>query len=155
ALRAAGLGEIADEGADQAALVDPLVLVEALVLGGDEGVAHMLRDVGERYPDPALVPLKHLGKALALAIEHHARPGQLEPLELAVVWQVGSSLVVEIDYVAEIDGGLLDLLILAELPVSGLQIGEIDAAERFALADRLRVVHGGGDEVVDIDVFEI
>src|SRR5262245_52674424 len=54
-LRAAGLSEVADEGADQAALVDPLVLVEALVLGGDEGVAHLLRDVGERYPDPALV----------------------------------------------------------------------------------------------------
>src|SRR5262249_57158109 len=32
ALRAAGGGEVSDEGADQAALVDPLVLVEAFVL---------------------------------------------------------------------------------------------------------------------------
>src|SRR5215831_16687147 len=33
ALRAPGGGEITDEGADQAALVDPLMLIEAFVLG--------------------------------------------------------------------------------------------------------------------------
>src|SRR5262245_63227381 len=37
ALRAPGRGEIADEGADQAAFVDPLVLIEALVLGREKG----------------------------------------------------------------------------------------------------------------------
>src|SRR5262249_56431754 len=40
ALRAPGGGEIADEGADQATLVDPLVLVEAFVLGRDESLLH-------------------------------------------------------------------------------------------------------------------
>ena len=46
ALRAPGLGEVADEGADQAALVDALVLVEALVLGREERLLHVLRNVG-------------------------------------------------------------------------------------------------------------
>jgi hypothetical protein len=41
--RASGLSEIAHIGADQAASVNALVLVEALVLGGNERVAHMVR----------------------------------------------------------------------------------------------------------------
>ena len=155
ALRAPGLREVADEGADQAALVDALVLVEALVLGGDEGIAHLLRDIGERNPHPALVLLEHLGETLALAVEHHAGTGQLEALELAVVRQVGDRLVVEIDHAAEIDGRLLDLLVLAELPVGGLQIGKTDAAERLALADRLRVVQRGRDQVVEVDALDV
>ena len=97
------LRQVADEGADQAALVDALVLVEALVLGRDEGLLHVLRDVGERHPDAALVLLEHLGEALALAVEHDAGAGQLEALELVVVRQVGDRLVVEVDHVAEID----------------------------------------------------
>src|SRR5262249_1838918 len=40
ALRAPGGGEIADEGADQAALVDPLVLIEAFVLGRKKSLLH-------------------------------------------------------------------------------------------------------------------
>ena len=37
-----------------------------------------------------------------------------------------------------------------------MQIGEIDAAERLALAgDGLRVVHRGGDEVVEVDVLDV
>ena len=43
ALRPAGLGDVGDEGADQAALVDALVLIEALVLGGDERLLHIFR----------------------------------------------------------------------------------------------------------------
>ena len=70
------LGEIGDEGANQPALVDALVLVEALVLGRDERLLHVLGNVGERHPDAALVLLEHLGEALALAVEHHARPRQ-------------------------------------------------------------------------------
>ena len=50
ALAAVRVGNVADEGADHAALVDALVLVEALVLGGDEGLLHVLRNVGERHP---------------------------------------------------------------------------------------------------------
>ena len=111
----------------------PLCWIEALVLGGDEGIAHLLRNVGERHPDAALVLLEHLGERLALAVEHDARAGKLEVLELVVVGQVRGRLVVEIDDVTEIDGRPLDLLVLAELPVGGLQIGKIDAAQRLAL----------------------
>ena len=119
ALRAAGLGKIADEGADQAALVDALVVVEALVLRRHECLLHVLGNVGEHHPDPALVLLEHLGKALALAVEHHARSGKLDALELGVIGQVRERLVVEIDDVAEIDRRRCHLLVLAELAVGG------------------------------------
>src|SRR5262249_36098634 len=48
-----------------------------------------------------------------------------------------------------------DLLVLAELPIGGLQVGEVDAAERLALADRLRIVQGGSDEVVDVEFLDV
>ena len=133
-LRAAGVGEIGNEGADQPALVDAFVLVEALVLGRHERLLHMLGNVGEQHPDAALVLLEHLGKALALAVEHHARSRQLEALELGVIGQVGERLVVEIDHLAEVDRRRRHRLVLAELAVGGQQIGEIDAAEGLALA---------------------
>ena len=73
ALRPPGLRQVADEGADDAALVDALVLEEALVLGGDEGLLDMLRDVGERHAQAAVVGLVELGEALAAAVEDEAR----------------------------------------------------------------------------------
>src|SRR5262249_59777538 len=73
ALRTPGRGKIADEGADQTALVDPLVLIEAFVFGREEGLLHVLRDVGEWNPYPPLVLLEHLREAFALAVEHDAR----------------------------------------------------------------------------------
>ena len=155
ALRAAGPGEVADESADEAVLVDALVLVEALVLGRHEGIAYLLRDCGERHPDAALVVLEYFGERLALAVEHRARAGKLEALEPGVVRQVRSRLVVEFDDVAEIDGGSGHRLVLAELPIGRLQVGQIDAAQRLAAADRLRVVHGGRDQVVDVDVLDL
>ena len=100
----------------------------------------MLRDIRERHPHAPLVLLEHLREALALAVEHHAGARKLEALELVVVGQVGDRLVVEIDHVAEVDGRDRDLPVRAELPIGRLQIGEIDAAKRLALADRLRVV---------------
>ena len=37
-----------------------------------------------------------------------------------------------------------------------MQVGEIDAAERLVLAgDRLRIVHGGGDELFEVDVLDV
>src|SRR5262249_4445467 len=69
---ARGGGEFADEGADQATLVDPLVLVEAFAPGREKAFLPLLRDVGEPPPPPPLVLLEHLRKALALAIEHDA-----------------------------------------------------------------------------------
>src|SRR3984893_11470194 len=125
---------MADEGADQAALVDPFVLIEALVLGRHKRLLHMLGNVGKHHPDAALVLLEYLRQALALAAEHHPRAGKLDPLELVVIGQIGQRLVVEIYHVAEINRRSCDLLVLAELPVGGDQIGKIDAAKSLALA---------------------
>ena len=59
-----------------------------------------------------------------------------------MVREIGGRLVVEIDHLAEVDRGLGDLLVLAELPVGDVQVGKIDAAERLDLAgERLRVLH--------------
>jgi hypothetical protein len=78
-------------------------------------------------------------------------PGSLRPFELGVVRQVRSRLVVEIDDVAKVDGRRRRL-VLAELPIGRLQIGHVDAPQRLASADRLRIVHGGRNQVVDIGV---
>ena len=156
ALRAPGRGEIADEGADQAALVDPLMLIEAFVLGREKSLLHLLGDVGEWNPHPPLVLLEYLREAFALAVEHDARARKLEALELGVIGQIGSCLVVEVDDVAEVDRRRRHVLVLAELPVGGLQIGKIDAVKNLALAgDRLRVVHGGGDQLLEVDVLDV
>ncbi len=136
ALRAPRGGEIADEGADQAALVDSLVLIEAFVLGREKGLLHVLRDVGEWNPHAPLVLLEHLRKALALAVEHDARSRKLDALEFGVIGQIGGRLVVEVDDVAEIHGRHRDFLVLAELPVGSLQIGKIDPVKNLALGDR-------------------
>src|SRR5262249_61282627 len=97
---------------------------------------------GARTPTPPLVLLEHLGEALALAVEHDARTRKLDALEFGVIGQVGDRLVVEVDDVAEIHGRHRDFLVLAELPVGGLQIGEVNAAKNLALAgERLRVAH--------------
>jgi hypothetical protein len=44
--------------------------------------------------------LEHLGKTLALAVEHHAGARQLDALELGVIGQVGGRLVVEVAHKA-------------------------------------------------------
>ncbi len=154
ARRPARVRQIADEGANEPVLVDALVLVEALVLGGDEGVAHVLRNLRERDPDTTLVLLEHLGERLVLTVEHDARAGKLVVLELGVVGQVRHRLVVELDHLAEIDGGTSDLLALAKLLVGGEEVVEIDAAQHLRSADRLRIVHRGHDQVVDVDVVD-
>ena len=48
--RPAGLGDVGDEGADQPALVEALVLIEALVFGGDEGEPRVFGNLPERDP---------------------------------------------------------------------------------------------------------
>ena len=50
ALRPSGLGQIADEGADDAALVDAVVLIEAAVFGGDERLLHVVGNVARAAP---------------------------------------------------------------------------------------------------------
>src|SRR5205085_4023431 len=116
ALRPAGCGEIADEGADQAALVDPLVLIEASILGREKSLLHVLRDVGKRHPDSPLVLLEYLGETLATPVEDDARAGQPHALELGMIGQIGTRIVGEIDSVAKIHRRYSDGLVLAELP---------------------------------------
>src|SRR5262249_2352310 len=134
----AGLSEIADERTDQTALVHTLVLIESFVLGSDESVAHVVRDISECHPYPSLVLLEYLREALSFAVQHHTRAGKLEPFEFAVIRQIGSRFVVEIDDIAEIGGRGRNALVLAKLSVGPVQIGEIDAAKSLVLTDRLR-----------------
>ena len=73
-----------------------------------------------------------------------------------MIGQVGERLVVEIDHLGEVHGRGRHLLVLAELPIRGQQIGKIDAAERLALAGtRLRVVHRDRDQLVEFDVLDV
>jgi hypothetical protein len=154
-LGATGTGKIADEGSDQAVLVDALMLIEALVLGGDEGTADMLGDARKRNPHPALVLLENLGEGLALAVQHDARTWKPVVPKPGVVRQVRRRLVEEVDDCTEIDDRAVDLFVLAKLPVSALQVGQLDATKHLGSLDRLRVVHGGRDQVIDIDVLHL
>jgi len=81
ALRTAGLGQVAYEGADSGRARRLPVLVEALVLGRDEGLLHMRRNFGERHPDAPMILLEHFRDALALAVEHDTGAGQSHALE--------------------------------------------------------------------------
>src|SRR6516165_9477959 len=93
--------EITDECADQAALIDTLVLIEAFVFGGEEGPLYVLRNIGKRHPPSSLAFFEDFREALPVAIEHDARPRKREALELGVVGKVSHSLVVEVDSIAE------------------------------------------------------
>ena len=73
-----------------------------------------------------------------------------------MIRQIGGGLIVEIDDLAQIDDGRADLLLLAELPVSRLQIDEIDTAESFVLVGhRLRIVQGCRDELLEVGILEV
>src|SRR5438093_640222 len=131
------------------------MLIKTFVLGRDECLLHVLREVSERHPYSSLVLLEYLGKAFSLAVEHDARARKLHAFELSVVRQIGGRLVVDIDNIAEIDRQHDDPLILAELPVRHLQIGKINPAEHLILADRLWIVQGSCDQILKVDVFEV
>ena len=62
--------------------------------------------------------------------------GSLRVLELRLVGQIGGRVVVEVDHLAEVDDRLVDALVLAELLIGGVEIGEIDAMEGFAAGRR-------------------
>ena len=136
-------------------LIDAFVLEEPLVLGRHKRVLNVLGDVGENDPDAPLVFLEYLREAVALAIEHDTRAGQLQAFQLMVIRQIGSRLVINGDDFAKIDSGTLDRFFLAELPISDLQVRKVDAAKRLALTDRLRVIERRRQQFVDIDAFEI
>src|SRR6266446_158043 len=156
ALAAAGLREIVQESADQTAFINPLVLVKALVFGRNERVSDVDRHLIERNPAAALVVLKHVGKMPAAAVEHGTHAGKSEAVELVMVRKVARRLVVEVDDVAEVDRGLRSFLAFAELSIGGVQVAKVDAAELLVglTADRLRIIHGGLNEVIDVDILD-
>ena len=121
ALRPARIGQIADEGADDAALVDAVVLVEAPVLGGDEGLLHQIGNVAERHPDAPVAGLEHVGEFLPAAVEHHAHARQFPAFQHRLIRQIGRRIVEEIDDLAEIDDRLGERFVLAELLVGGIR----------------------------------
>ena len=144
ALRVARIGEIADESADDAALVDAVMVEKAPVFGGDERFLHRVRDGGERDPDPPVARLEHIGEIAALAVEDHAHARELPALEPRCVGQIGSGVVIELDHLAEVDHRTGDILVLAELMVGGVEVGEIDAVKGLDIAgDHLWIVQGG------------
>ncbi len=155
-MRPTRTGKITDKGANDAALVDTLVGIEAFVLGGEKRLLHVVGNVGERNPDPALVLLEHFRKAMALAVEHETGTWQLEPSKLGMIRQVCDRLIIEIDHRSEVDGGGGNLFVLAELPIGGQQIGEIEPAQCLDFAgEHLRVIERGGNELVEVDVLDI
>jgi hypothetical protein len=80
----------------------------------------------------------------------HAR--QLPALEPRMVGQIGRSVVEKLDHLAKIDRGTVDILVLAEPVLGDVQVGEIDAVKGLDVG---AVVERGGDEVIDIDRFDI
>jgi hypothetical protein len=124
------------------------VLEEALILGGHEGALHELGDVGDRHRDAAVAGLVELGVLGALAVEDVGRAGQPQVLEAGVIRQIGGSLVEEADDVGDVDRRRIWILVLAELLVRRLEVGEVDAVERLDVTrQRLRIGERGVDEI--------
>ena len=83
-------------------------------------------------------------------------PGSFLPLRRAWSGRSAAALLKNVDHLAEIDHRIGDGLVLAELVIGGVQVGEIDAVKRLDVgADRLRVVERGGDQVVEIDRLDV
>ena len=82
--------------------------------------------------------------------------GSFLPLSSFGIRQVGRRVVVEVDHLADIDDRVVDRLVLAELVIGGVEVGEIDAVEGLDVgADRLWIVERRRDQVVEIDGFDI
>ncbi|MGY4573868.1 hypothetical protein ACVWY5_006938 [Bradyrhizobium sp. USDA 3256] len=149
ALRPSRVREVADEGADQSALVNAGVLEEALVLGGDKCIAHCFRDIRKLDPDAAIVRDVNLSKTLAPAVEDYAGARKPEVLKLRDVGQILDRAVVESDDLTKIDRRFFHFFDLAELPVGHVEVGQLQSFECLDLAAQcLLVVHGGGNQIV-------
>ena len=119
ALRPARIGEIADEGADDAALVDAVMRIEAPVFGGDEGVAHGFGNVSERNPQTPVAGLEHIGEIPALPVQHQAHARQSLVFENVLIRQISGRSVEKIDHLPHVDDRIRDRLVLAELVIGG------------------------------------
>ena len=133
-----------------------MVLEEPPVLGSDERFLHVIGNVGERHPDAAVAGFEHVGEIAALAVEHGTQARQLPALEPRLVRQIGCRGIEELDHLAEVDDWIGDVLVLAELAIGGVQVGEVDAVKGLDVAaDHFRVVKRGGDEAVEVDRLDI
>jgi len=89
-------------------------------------------------------------KRSPLAVEDAAGAGDAGALEAAVIGQISDGAVVEPDHLGDVDGRILDVLVLAELPVDRNEAVELQAVQRLDLGrDGVRIVHGDLDEVVE------
>ena len=79
--------QVGDGGAHDPPVVDPLVLVEAGVLGGDHGLLDGRRDLGKRHHDPVLLVLEDLDHAALAVVDL----GPLGLAELAQLLQLGEA----------------------------------------------------------------
>ncbi len=139
------------------ALVDAAVLMEALVLGGDE------RGAGHAAGISASGTQTRRWSCSNTSANFWPRPsssdaGARQPhaAQARMVRQVRDRAVVEFDDIGDVDRRILDRLVLAELLVGDVQIAKVHPAElRQAAGHRLRIVHRGCDQVVDIDVLDV
>jgi hypothetical protein len=150
------LRQVANEAADQRTLVYAFMLVEALVLGRDKRLLYVLWNISKADRDSPLVPLMHLRETFAFEVEHLARAGQAPTLEARMIGKVSQRPIIEFDHLFDIDDRVGDCLVLAELSVGGIQVGDFDPAEcHITSRGCLRVIHGGSDQIVDIDSFDV
>jgi hypothetical protein len=132
------------------------VVEEALVLGRDEGALHEIGNVAERHRDAPVAGLVQLGEMRPPGVEDARGAREAEPLEPRRIRQVGGGLVVEIDDGGEIDRGRLRRLVLAQLAIGRVEIGEIEPVEFLHLAGRdLRVGERGLDQVVERQALDL
>src|SRR5262249_28915721 len=133
-----------------------IMLEEALPPRREKSFLAVLGNGADPPPYPPLVLFEHLRKAFAAPVEHDARAGKFHSLELRMIRQIGGCFVVEKDKYTEGHPRPRDFLVSSQLPVCRLQIGKIDAVKSLILAgDRLWVIHGSCDEVLDVDVFDV
>src|SRR5262249_54206918 len=111
------LAKIADEGADDAMLIDAMVLKEAPILGGDECLP---RDQEYRRVEPKCAGCPG-GTPRLLVIQYCAHAGELPAFQLQGIRKFSRSVIEELDDLAKINHRIGDVPILAfaELVVGG------------------------------------
>src|SRR6516164_9491915 len=157
-LRPTSVAEISDKGADDAALIDAMVLKEAPILSGDECLLHLIGNIADWNPDAPVAGLEHLSVGLFLVVQYHAHARELPAFQLQGIRQFGGSAIEKLDNLAEINDGIADVLTLAiaELVVSGMQIVKIKAVKSFDVgAHRFGIIKRGRDQLIEIDGLDI
>src|SRR5262249_41951881 len=120
-LRPPRVTEIADEGADDTALINAMMLKEVPILGGDKCSLHVIWNIVEANPNAPVAGREHLGVGLLLAIQYCAHAGQLPAFQRKRIRKFGGSVIEKVNYLAKINDRIGDILALtfAELLVGG------------------------------------